>query len=161
MGFSNAATGLIVAMPYAAALPIMIWWARASDTKSERIWHVALPALVAAAGLVVASFANNDLLALAALTVTTITAFCSIGPLFALPPSFPQGSAAAGGIALFNTIGVLSGFVGSALIGLIREQTGGYSTAMTALAMGLVISASLVVALGRAMAARALPSNRG
>jgi MFS family permease len=51
MGFSNTATGLIVALPFAACVPVMILWGRSSDAKDERIWHVALPALFAAACL--------------------------------------------------------------------------------------------------------------
>ena len=42
----------------------MILWGRSSDVRGERIWHVALPMLLAASGFAVASLAQSDLLVL-------------------------------------------------------------------------------------------------
>ena len=55
MGFSNRATGFVSTLPYMAAMVAMIFWGRRSDAAGERIWHVALAALFAAAGFVIAS----------------------------------------------------------------------------------------------------------
>jgi ACS family tartrate transporter-like MFS transporter len=62
------------------------------------------------------------------------------------------GKTAATGIALTNSIGTIGGFVGPALIGIVKDQTGGYSAAMLLLAAGLTIAALSFVALGRAFA---------
>ena len=43
MGFSNFATGFVVALCFIAGMIAMILWARRSDAKGERIWHVAIP----------------------------------------------------------------------------------------------------------------------
>jgi len=71
-----------------------------------------------------------------------------------LPPSFLRGTAAAGGIGLFNTLGSLGGFLGPAFIGILREGSGDYATGMAAIAGGFVLAALIVLAVGRAMAPR-------
>lgn len=59
----------------------------------------------------------------------------------------------AAGIALINMIGgLLGGFAGQYVIGIIREKTGSYAVALAMIAASLVISAWIVVALGRAVA---------
>src|SRR6185503_5052979 len=50
MGYSNVATGFIVAVPYAVAAVAMIAWGRHSDTTGERVWHVALASLLGTFG---------------------------------------------------------------------------------------------------------------
>jgi MFS transporter, ACS family, tartrate transporter len=154
MGFSNLATGFVVALPYVAAMAAMILWGRSSDRRGERIWHVALPILLAAAGFAGASLARTDPLVLAALTLSMVGIVSAYGPFWSLPSSFLGGSAAAGGIALVNTIASLGGFAGPSLIGVLKEQTGGYASAMAMLAIVFVVAALIVLALGRAMAAR-------
>ncbi len=55
MGFSNFANGFITALPFLAAIVAMNLWSRSSDARGERIWHVVIPALVAALGFAAAS----------------------------------------------------------------------------------------------------------
>ena len=50
-------------------------------------------------------------------------AFAAIA-IWTLPTGFLTGSAAAGGIALINSIGNLGGFVGPYAIGWIKDATG-------------------------------------
>jgi ACS family tartrate transporter-like MFS transporter len=64
------------------------------------------------------------------------------------------GPAVACGIALYNSIGNLGGFLGPYLIGAIKEATGSYAFSMMFIAFGLVISAGIVFLLGRAIAPR-------
>ena len=154
MGFSNFATGLVVALPFVVSIPAMIFWGRSSDVRCERIWHVALPLLVAAAGLFVASFAQNYLLVLAALTFAAVGTLATLPPLYNLPSSFLSGPALAGGIALFNSIANLGGFLGPTIMGVLKDATGTYAAGMMTLALGLVMSAIIVMVLGRAMAGR-------
>ena len=98
---------------------------------------------------------QDDLLALAALICAAVGLFAIYGPFFSLPSSFLRGPAAAGGIALVNAIATSGGFVGPTIIGMLKEETGGYAAGMAVLALALVLSAVIVLALGRAMAARA------
>lgn len=56
-------------------------------------------------------------------------------PVFwALPTSFLSGAAAAGGIAIINSIGNLSGFAGPYAMGYIKDATGSYEGGLQLLA---------------------------
>jgi len=153
MGFSAQATGFIVVPPYALSAVAMILWGRSSDRRGERIWHVALAALLAAAGLIAASLIHSDVLVLLALTVAVVGIGSTLGPFWGLPSSFLGAMGAAGGIAFVNSIGSLGGFLAPTVIGILREQTGDYAAAMFVLAMGLLVSTGFVLVLGRMMSA--------
>jgi ACS family tartrate transporter-like MFS transporter len=130
---------------------VLFLWGRSRDATGERIRHVALPALLAASGLTVASLAQNDLIVFVALTFAVIGILSALPPLNILPSSFLRGPAVAGGVALFNSIGGLGGFFGPTVVGLIKEETGGYEAGMATLAVGLVVSATIVLIIGRVL----------
>jgi len=71
-----------------------------------------------------------------------------------IAPSFLQGPAAAGGIALINSGVSLGGFAGPMVIGVLNERSGDYSSSMALLAAVLMMAALTVLALGRVMAPR-------
>jgi ACS family tartrate transporter-like MFS transporter len=146
MGFSNRATGFVTALPYVVSIIAMILWGRSSDARNERVWHVALATLLAAAGFIAASLAQSYVLVLVALTVAASAGFSALGPFYSLLSSFLRGTAAAGGIAFVNAVGTgLGGFIGPVVVGMLKQQTGGYASGMVALATGLVLSAALVI----------------
>lgn len=68
--------------------------------------------------------------------------------------SAPAAFLPVGSIALVNSIANLGGFPGPVLAGVIRERTGGYAAVYTAVAMALMLAATMVVVLGRAMSVR-------
>ena len=74
----------------------------------------------------------------------------STGPTFwTLPTAMLSGTAAAGGIALINALGNLGGFFGPYLFGLIKDATGGsFMFGLMLLALGPIMSASIVLMLG-------------
>jgi ACS family tartrate transporter-like MFS transporter len=154
MGYSTRATGFIAALPYAVSMVAMVAWARLSDKKGERIWHAALTMLLAAAALAVASLVNSHIVVLVALTLAMAGGLSGIGPFQSLLTSFSRGPAAAGGLALVNTIGTLGGFLGPVIVGQLKGWTGGYGAAMAVLGIGQVLSALIVLAAGRMMKAR-------
>ena len=155
MGFSTLATGFVVALPFIVSMVAMIFWGRSSDASGERIWHVALPAFIAMAGLLVASLTHSDLVVFIALTFVLVSLLSLQGPFWALPPTILGGTAAAGGIAFINTIGTgFGGFIGPALLGVLKESSGGYSSGMAVLAVAPMLTATIVLALGRSMAPR-------
>ena len=154
MGFSNLAVGFIVALPYLVSLPAMVLWGRSSDLRDERIWHVALPALLAAAGFAAASLAPSDVLSLFAIALAAIGLVMMTPSLFSLISSFLSGPAAAGGIALVISIGNVGSFLGPSLVGVLKQQTGGYAVGMAMFAVPLVLAAAIVLGLGRKLAPR-------
>jgi ACS family tartrate transporter-like MFS transporter len=155
MGFSNFATGFVVALFYVAGMAAMILWGGSSDRKGERAWHIAIPYLVAATGLVVVSVAQSDIIVLMALALAVVGNTACLGPFYTLSASFLSGGAAAGSIALVNVFATgFGGLLGPLLVGKLKEQTGDYSAAMAAMAAALMVGAVIVLVLGRAMAAR-------
>jgi len=149
MGFSNLGTGLVVALPFMVGMAAMIYWGRSSDVRGERIWHIAAGALTAALGLAVASLAQNDLLVLLGLTFALIGTLSLPGPLFSMPSSFLRGAAAAGAIALVNSMGTLGRFLGPTVVGVFKQGSDSYASGMLALALGLVMSAAVILTLRR------------
>jgi ACS family tartrate transporter-like MFS transporter len=156
MGFSNLATGFLVALSFIATMIVMFLWGRSSDASGERIWHIAAPAFLACAALLVASATGSDLVVFLALTVVLACLMALQGPFWSLPQSYLGGVAAAGGIALINTIGTgAGGFIGPYLTGLLKEATGGYSIGMAVLAVAPAITAIVALSLKRGVAPQA------
>jgi ACS family tartrate transporter-like MFS transporter len=73
--------------------------------------------------------------------------------LWTLPQSFLGGTAAAGAIALVNSIANLGGFLGPTVVGYLKQATGSYAAAMGFLSMGLVMTAIVIVGLSRSIPA--------
>jgi len=149
MGYSILATGFIVALPYVAAMLAMVLWAMSSDARHERIWHVAAASLVAAAGLIGAALFQSQLAVLLSFGVAVCGIYAALAVFWTLPPSFLGGTAAAGGIALINSISNLGGFWGPAIMGWLKQHTGSYAAGLGVLAAGMIAAAVLVVLVGR------------
>jgi ACS family tartrate transporter-like MFS transporter len=149
MGFSNLLVGFIVTIPYLASVVAIILWGYSSDRSGDRIWHVALPTLLAAAGFAGAAVLQDNVLVLACLTLAMVGLLAAASPHFVLASSFLRGKAAAGSIALLNSGTSLGGFVGPFLVGVLKEQTGTYASAMALLALGLLLAALIILVLGR------------
>ena len=113
--------------PYASPPAAMVVVGRHSDRTGERRWHVAVPALVGAAGFVLTiavSSAASVLALTGALSLAAMGIWGALGPFWALPPAFLRRPAAAGGVALVNSVGNLGGFAGPTLVGYVRDATG-------------------------------------
>ncbi len=150
MGVSILATGFAIAPCYLLAMIAMIYWGRSSDKRNERIWHVAAPALMMMAAFLVASMVHSNLVIFAALTLVLVGSMALQGPFWVLPSTFLGGAAAAGGIALINTMGTAAGgFAGPYILGLFRQENGNYAAGMAALSVGPLLTAGLVLLLAR------------
>ncbi len=147
-GLNNTQTGFVIAIPYVFGSIAMICGALHSDRTRERVWHVALPLFLTAIGLGVAGYLDDPIITMVAMIVAAIGIFGSFGAFWALPTAWLSGAAAAGGIALINSIGNLAGFFGPYLIGWLKEATGSSSTGLLALAI-LPLVAGVLVAIGR------------
>ncbi len=74
------------------------------NVRGDRICHIALSYLLVAVSFTAACLAQNHTLVLVALTVGVMGVYAGFGPYYSLPSSFLRGSAAAGAIALVNSI---------------------------------------------------------
>jgi ACS family tartrate transporter-like MFS transporter len=146
-GFTNAQTGFVAAVPYLFGTVAMILWARHSDATRERVAHVGLPLLLTAVALGICGYMDNPYVTMVALIVAAIGIFGTFAVFWTLPTAWLSGTAAAGAIALINSIGNLAGFGGPYLIGWVKEATGSTSTGLLVLAV-LPLIGGLLVFLG-------------
>lgn len=146
--------GLVTAVPYVVGALVMVPWARHGDRTGERKWHVALPMLAGGAAIPVALYLGNPYAAMTAVAVCAV-GFCAALPTFwALPSGFLAGSAAAGGIALINALGNLSGFVAPYVTGWLRDLTGSQRSGLWVVGACLIAGALVTLLLGAAPRAR-------
>ncbi len=146
-GLTNAQTGFVTAIPYLFGTIAMILWARHSDASRERVLHVGAPLLLTALALGVSSYISDPVMTMVVLTVAAIGVFCTFAVFWTLPTAWLSGTAAAGAIALINSVGNLAGFGGPYLIGWVKEATGNTSTGLLVLAV-LPLIGGLLVFLG-------------
>ena len=154
-------TGIINAIPYVFAAGAMVLWGRHSDHTGERPRHVAIAYAVGAAGLIATALMTDPVLTMVTLVIAAMGQ-SSTGPTFwSLPTAMLSGTAAAGGIALINALGNLGGFFGPYLFGLIKDASGGsFTFGLMALALGPIVSASIVLALGHDRRLEHIPAHQ-
>ena len=147
-GVSDVQTGFITAIPYAVGVAAVVIWPLLSDRMQERKWNTALAFLVSAAGLALSTHFPDPVLKMTMLCVAAVGMY-AIAPLFwTLPTAFLSGTAAAGGIALINSIGNLAGFAAPYAMGYLKDATGGFSAGLLVVAFFPFLSAVLVLILG-------------
>jgi D-galactonate transporter len=159
-GMSNLQTGFVTAIPYIVGTFAIIYWGRRSDRMKERKGHAAVALAVAAIGIAASTFLPDPTLKMIALSLAAFGVFGCLPVFWTLPTSFLSGAAAAGGIAIINSIGNLSGFVGPYLVGYIKDQTGGFEGGLLCLAAFGFIAMLIVLALSHDSALEEAPNGR-
>ena len=153
--YSLVQVGLITAIPYALGAVGMVLWARHGDRTNERSWHVAIPAFVGGLAIPIALYLQNPALVMVAVSICAIGVCCALPTFWTLPTAFLTGAAAAGGIALVNSIGNLAGFAAPYITGFLADLTGSQNAGMWAVGAAMVGAGALVLIL------RALPLKEG
>jgi MFS transporter, ACS family, tartrate transporter len=148
-GFSAFGTGMLNAIPNVLAVLGMVLWARHSDRKGERAWHVIIPCVAAGLGLAFAGMSQTVVEVVLALIIVNVGISAAKAPLWAMPASFLSGAGAAAGIAMINSIGNLGGFVGPFVIGWLKTLTGGYAAGLYVVAALVTLSAVLTLMMNR------------
>lgn len=144
-GLTTLETGMLNSIPFGVAAILMVLWGKHSDRTRERVWHSGLPLAAVALGLTLVAFTHGSLGFTVALLVLAVTGtYIFKGPFWALASEWMPGTAAAAGLAQVNAVGNLAGFVGSAMLGAIKEATGSFALALLPIAL---ISAIGCVAL--------------
>ncbi|HZZ10089.1 MAG TPA: MFS transporter [Paraburkholderia sp.] len=138
--------GWYTAIPYVAAAVCMYLAGRSSDRLGERRYHCAIPALGAAVCLIATVFADGNLpLTLLALTLGTACLWMAYTVFWAIPSQLVEGTAAAGGIALINTVGLSGGFWGPAVVGWTKAGTGSMHAGLFVMACAAALAAILIL----------------
>jgi ACS family tartrate transporter-like MFS transporter len=144
-GMSSLTASFLTMIPWIVTGIVMMTNGWHSDRMNERRWHIAGPHLVAALALFASlAYLDNPLILIICLSVTLAGVNSALGPFWALPASFLTGAAAAGGIAVINSIGNLGGYVGPDTVGRLKEAYG-YGGGFIAIACSLIVGAILVL----------------
>ena len=86
--------------------------------------------------------------------------FSCLPVFWTLPTAFLSGAAAAGGIAIINSIGNLAGFFGPSIVGWLKDATGSFSAGLLVLAACGIIGAGIVLLLGHDTRLEEAPGGR-
>lgn len=149
LSISTQGLGWLLGLMYAIAMVAMILVGNHSDKKNERRWHVAACLTTSAIAMIASSYVaeSNIILSFVLLTIALCGAFGAYSPFWAIPPSFLTESAAAGAIALINSIGNLGGFFGPYAVGYIRDTTGSFTMSMIFLGISMILSSLIIIFL--------------
>ncbi|SMP60945.1 MFS transporter [Noviherbaspirillum suwonense] len=138
--------GLLSALPWAAGVIAMVLMARSADRCGERRWHIAIPSVLGAIGFLIAvKFNANVPIAMLGMSIATMGIMSALPIFWSIPTAYLGGAAAAAGIALINSFGNLSGFVGPSLMGWIKEVTGSLDNGVYMLAGCLLMGGLLTL----------------
>ncbi len=152
LGVSDVAKiGWYTFFPYVCAALGILLICRSSDRRRERRWHVAGSLIIAAIALSVTTLLSGSLLL--TLLVLCVVGFFQFGAgilYWAIPPTYLSKKAAAVGIAVISSLGVLGGFVSPTLLGFIKTYTGSLNN-------GIYFVSALMIA-GAVTTLTALPS---
>jgi MFS transporter, ACS family, tartrate transporter len=160
-GLTNLQTGFVTAIPYVAGTIGLLLWTRRSDRTGERKLHTAAGIFLATAGIAISTQLDDPLAKMVALSVAGVGIFASLPLIWTLPTAFLSGSAAAGGIAVINSVGNLSGFAGTYAMGWIREATGSFTGGLLLLAAAGAVAFVTVLLLRHDPALERVPEPTG
>ena len=149
LGIASIATiGWYAAIPYVfGALGVLVI-SRSSDRMKERRWHVGGTLVIGALALYATSFLGAAVMPVMVLLCIAAFFIFGGGSLFwSIPPTYLSREAAATGIAVISSLGILGGFVSPALIGWIKGATGSIQIGLLALT-GLVVVGGLTILIG-------------
>ena len=147
---STLMIGLVSAIPFVLGTIAMVWAGSNSDRTGERRMHCAIASVLASAGLGMTGFLlHSPVLALVALSVAAIGILAAFPVFWAIPAAFLTGTAAAGGIAVINSVGNLAGFASPYLMGWLRESTGNLAAGLYVVAAIKLMAAVLLITFVR------------
>ncbi|MGF6776861.1 MFS transporter [Paraburkholderia sp. GAS334] len=141
--------GLVTALPWLCAVAVT-WYVprRADRTGGHRSWAVLL-LVVAGCGIGLSGLLHSPALALIALCCAA-SGFIAAQPLFwTFPTRYLTGAAAAGGIALINSLGSIGGFIAPTLRTGVDQAFPSMSAGLIVLGAASVLPALLIATLFR------------
>jgi sugar phosphate permease len=148
-GFMIGQTGLLSALPYVAAIALMLIVSLISDRTLIRqtlVWPFLLAAGIALFGSFI--FAEKSFtMAFICLVVGGGCMYAPYGPFFAIVPERVPANVTAEVLALINSSGALGAFFGSYFVGLLRAVTGNSRAGYMLMSLSLICSAFLLLCL--------------
>ena len=145
---SNLEVTMVTAIPWICAAVAAILWGRHSDRSNERYINLAIPRIIGAIGFAASAYVSSPLLGIVCLSIAVMGIIAGYTVFWVVPGTFLTGVAAAGGIALVNSMGNIGGFIAPFTIGWIRQGTGSFTYALPVLA-GAMATAGVIAFLIR------------
>ena len=141
---NNSTVGVLSALPFVVGAIAMVAIGAHADGAGRRRGHVATCAIIGASGMAALALPTGAAWGMAALCLAAIGIFGSLGPFWAIPTRYLRGTAAAGGIAVVNSVGALAGFVAPYAIGYAKDRTGSFANGLLVVAASLALGSLLV-----------------
>lgn len=138
--------GLLTSVPWIAAAIGAATLPRLATSPNRCRTLLFFGLLTMAAGLLLASVANS-FIGLIGFSLTALMLFVVQSVIFVFPSSRLSGNALAAGLAFVTTCGLLGGFVGPSVMGLIEQATGSTRNGLWIIASMLVLAALLSMRL--------------
>jgi nitrate/nitrite transporter NarK len=145
--FTVLQQGFIVAIPFFFGAIAMYYNGKHSDATGERVWHVALASIIGGIAVPIALYLQSPYTAMAALTICVMGVCAALPTFWSLPTAFLTGAAAAGGIALINSLGNLAGFAAPYITGWLTDLTGTEKAGLWVVGLMMVAAGIVAIAL--------------
>jgi ACS family 4-hydroxyphenylacetate permease-like MFS transporter len=162
-GTSYAVIGLLTALPAIITVAVMPSWGASSDRRNERVWHLRIALLLAAAGWLLVIGSDVAIARYLGLVLVSAGSFCALLTFWTIPVAILSPAARPAGIAFVNTIGIGGGSAISPLvIGYLKDLTGGFTSGLLyviAMLIMSVICVTIVAAQTRPLAPIPSPSH--
>jgi ACS family tartrate transporter-like MFS transporter len=148
-------TAVVTSIPYFCAAIALPFWGRYSDAHAaSRQRHCAVGALALAISLAVCVFIKSPVVMMLFICIAATGVYAFATPFFTLSSTLLSGSAAAAGLAIINSVGNLSGFVGPYVMGWVRDTTGSFTIGLLTIAIGPMFAAICMLVLKRKQLSR-------
>lgn len=135
LGVGTGTVGLFIGGLGLVGLVGMLANGAHSDATGERVIHTGAPMLVVAAGLLVAALVPGPAALLTGLALVFLGSNAFLPVFWCTPTALLRGTAAAGGIAVINSIGNLGGFFAPSLLGALKDRTGTFASGLFTLSV--------------------------
>ncbi len=151
-GASYAVIGLLTALPAILTVAVMPSWGASSDRRNERVWHLRIALLIAAAGWLLVIGSNIAIARYLGLVLVSAGSFCALLTFWTIPVAILSPAARPAGIAFVNTIGIGGGSAISPLvIGYLKDVTGGFTSGLIYVVVMLIMSVICVTIVAAQM----------
>ncbi|EHB2619913.1 MFS transporter [Escherichia coli] len=144
---SNITIGLLAAVPQICTILGMVYWSRHSDRRQERRHHTALPYLFAAAGWLLASATDHNMIQMLGIIMASTGSFSAMAIFWTTPDQSISLRARAIGIAVINATGNIGSALSPFMIGWLKDLTGSFNSGLWFVAALLVIGAGIIWAI--------------
>ena len=140
--------GLVMGAIGLAGVASMLLNGAHSDRSGERIAHSIIPLVLMAAGFAVTALSPQGPMVVLGLALVSFGVNAFLPVFWCLPSAMLSGAAAAGGIALINSIGNLGGFFAPNILGFGKVSSGSYTNGLLTLG-GLALVAAVMIVFVR------------